>query len=266
MLATAVNVNGGAIDTVAVCEAEPPAPEHVSVKLPSADSAPELCEPDVACVPVQLPDAVQLVASVELHVSVEEPPEAIMVGDADSVTVGTGAIDTVAVCEAEPPTPEHVSVKLPSADSAPELCEPVVASVPVQLPDAVQLVAFVELHVSVEEPPEAILVGDADSVTVGTGAIDTVAVCEAEPPAPAHVSVKLLSADSAPELCEPDVPSEPVQLPDAVQVVAFVELHVSVEEPPEAILVGDADSVTVGTAEIGAPPLLPLPPPPQAAS
>ena len=148
-----------------------------------------LCVPDVALVPVQLPDAVQLVAFVELHVNVDDPPAAMLDGAADSVTVGTGAIDTAAVCEAEPPAPEHVSVKLPLADNAPELCVPEVAFVPVQLPDAVQLVAFVELHVSVEEPCAATVVGDAVNVTVGAGAIVTVADCEVEPPVPEQLSV-----------------------------------------------------------------------------
>ncbi len=65
---------------------------------------------DVAFVPVQLPDAVQLVAFVELHVNVDESPDAMLVGDAVSVTVGACAIVTVAVCEAEPPVPEQLSV------------------------------------------------------------------------------------------------------------------------------------------------------------
>jgi hypothetical protein len=148
-----------------------------------------LCVPDVALVPVQLPDAVQLVAFVELQVNVDDPPDVMLAGDADSVTVGTGAIDTVAVCDAEPPAPEHVSVKLPLADSAPELCVPDVAFVPVQLPDAVQLVAFVELHVSVEEPCAATVLGAAVNVTVGACAIVTVADCDAEPPVPEQLSV-----------------------------------------------------------------------------
>ena len=148
-----------------------------------------LCVPEVAFVPVQLPDAVQLVAFVELQVSVEEPPDAMLIGDAVSVTVGACAIVTVAVCDVEPPVPEQLSVYVPLADSAPVLCVPDVAWVPVQLPDAVQLVAFVELHVNVDESPDAMLVGDAVSVTVGACAIVTVAVCEAEPPVPEQLSV-----------------------------------------------------------------------------
>ena len=148
-----------------------------------------LCEPDVAFVPVQLPEALLLVAFVELHVSVEEPCAATVVGDAVNVTVGAGAIVTVADCDVEPPVPEQLSVYVPFAVNAPVLCVPDVALLPVQPPDAVQLVAFVELHVSVEEPPDAMLIGDAANVTVGTGAIDTVAVCDVEPPVPEQASV-----------------------------------------------------------------------------
>ena len=171
--------------------------------MPFAVSAPVLCDPDVALVPDQLPVAVQLVAFVELQVNVDEPPEAMLVGDAVSVTVGSGAIVTVAVCEAEPPVPEHVNVKLPLAASAPVLCEPEVAFVPVQLPDAVQLDAFVELHVKVEEPCAATVVGNAVKVTVGAGAMVTVAVCETEPPVPEHVSVYVVFVANAPVLCVP---------------------------------------------------------------
>jgi len=66
--------------------------------------------PDVAWLPVQLPDAVQLVAFVELQVKVDDPPDAMLTGDADNVTVGIGAIDTVAVCDVEPPVPEQLRV------------------------------------------------------------------------------------------------------------------------------------------------------------
>ena len=67
---------------------------------------------------------------------------------------------------------------------------PLVASVPVQPPEAVHDVALVLDHVNVELPPEAMVVGFAVSVTVGAG--DTVTVAEAGadvPPVPLQVSV-----------------------------------------------------------------------------
>jgi hypothetical protein len=47
------------------------------------------------------------------------------------------------------------------------LFEPVTVCVPVQSPLAVQLVAFALLHVSVELPPLATLVGETLNVSVG---------------------------------------------------------------------------------------------------
>jgi hypothetical protein len=51
-------------------------------------------------------------------------------------------------------------------------------------------------------------------------------------------------------LCVPLTPRGPVQLPEAVHDVAFVELQVSVAALPLTTLVGDALSVTVGAGRI----------------
>jgi hypothetical protein len=65
-----------------------------------------------------------------------------------------------------------------------------VASLPDQLPDAVQEVALVDDQVRVELPPLATVLGLALSVTVGAGVVTvTVADWAAVPPAPVHVSV-----------------------------------------------------------------------------
>ena len=53
--------------------------------------------------------------------------------------------------------------------SAPVDWLPLVALAPVQPPEAVQLVALVELQVSVEDAPLAIEAGAAEIVTVGAG-------------------------------------------------------------------------------------------------
>jgi hypothetical protein len=58
---------------------------------------------------------------------------------------------------------------LVDAVSAPVDTDPEVALLPVQAPDAVQLVTFVLDHESVLAPPEAIVVGLAERVMVGTG-------------------------------------------------------------------------------------------------
>ena len=63
-------------------------------------------------------------------------------------------------------------------------------------------------------------------------------------------------------LCVPLVALAPLQPPEAVHEVAFIELHVSVDVPPLATEVGAAPSEAVGTAVDGLPPE----PPPHAAS
>ena len=133
--------------------------------------APVLAEPLTAFVPDQAPEAVQLVALVELQVSVEALPLATLVGFAVSVTVGAGGFEvtvTVAVWLAVPPAPVQVNVKSVVLLKAPVGCEPpLVASVPLQPPEAVQLVALVELQARFDEPPEFTVVGFAVSDTVG---------------------------------------------------------------------------------------------------
>ena len=62
------------------------------------------------------------------------------------------------------------------AVSAPVDCEPLRALLPDQAPEAVHAVACVDDHVSVELPPEAIVLGPALMVTVGAKDVtDTVA-------------------------------------------------------------------------------------------
>jgi hypothetical protein len=86
------------------------------------------------------------------------------------VTVGGGCV-TVTVAEAVPlpPVPEQLSAKAVVAFRAPVDWLPLVALAPVQPPDAVQLVAFVVLQVSVELSPLPIDNGAAVSVTVAAG-------------------------------------------------------------------------------------------------
>jgi hypothetical protein len=85
-----------------------------------------------------------------------------------------------------PPAPLQLNEYAVVVVSAPVLCVPLAAFAPLQPPDAVHAVAFVELHVSVEAPPLATTVGFAAIVTVGTmltSTVDTGLV----PPAPVHV-------------------------------------------------------------------------------
>ena len=131
----------------------------------------------------------------------------------------------------------------------PVLCVPAVALVPLQPPDAVHDVAFVELHVRLLLPPLLTLVGDADNVTVGAGVAlvtETDALAAVVPPVPVQLSVNVALAVNAPVLWLPAVDLVPLQPPDAVHDVAFVELHVRLLLPPLLTVVGDADNATVG--------------------
>jgi hypothetical protein len=69
--------------------------------------------------------------------------------------------------------------------------EPLVARVPVQPPEALQAVAFLDDQLRVELPPELIVTGVAVNVTIGIPDAWTVSTAddEADPPAPLQVRV-----------------------------------------------------------------------------
>jgi hypothetical protein len=138
---------------------------------------PVLWLPPVAFAPLQPPDAVQDVALVELQVSVEDPPLAIVVGFAVRIAVGTGLVVIVtaaAKAALVPPEPVQVIEYVVSVVKAPVLWVPLVANAPLQPPDAVHDVALVELQVNVEDSPLVTAVGAAaiDAVA-GGGAVTT---------------------------------------------------------------------------------------------
>lgn len=148
-----------------------------------------------------------------------------------------------------PPGPVHVSVKDWSLVRFPVEAEPLVASAPLQPPEAVQEVAFVEDQVSVALSPLVTVLGLAESVTVGCGCVtDTVADCEALPPAPTQFMEKIVLAFRGPVDCEPLTARLPFQPPLAVQEVALVADHVSVDALPAVMEEGLALRVTVGAA------------------
>jgi hypothetical protein len=129
------------------------------------------------------------VALIELQVKVAVPPLAILVGFAVNMTVGMlAATVTVAVTAAVvPPGPVQVSEYEASAVNALVSCDPLVAKVPPQPPEAVHDVALVELHVKVATPPLLTDIGDALKEAVGAGG-DGVKGTDPEPPQAAKVS------------------------------------------------------------------------------
>ena len=136
--------------TVVMTTAFPPLPAQFNVYVVSCVSGPTLCEPDGVLAPDQPPEAVQLVTSVPVHDNVVLVLDATLRGFAVKVTFGAAAVVTVtlAVFAVEPPAPVQVSVKFEFAVRAAVVCDPDIALVPLHAPDAVQLVAFVALHVS----------------------------------------------------------------------------------------------------------------------
>jgi hypothetical protein len=128
---------------------------QVSVKVELAVRLVRVSVPLVDLAPVHAPEAVQLVALLELQLSVEEPPLATVGGAAVSITDGTGGGVTVTVTDwlAEPPAPVQVSVNDELAVSAPLAAEPDVGRLPLQPPDAVQLLALFDDQLSVVALP-----------------------------------------------------------------------------------------------------------------
>ena len=128
----------------------------------------------------------------EVQVSVDELPLLMLAGLALSDTVGAGGAETVTVadCDAEPPAPVQVRVYFVVAVRAGVVCDPAVASAPLQPPEAAQELALVDDQVSAAVAPLLTVAGFAVRVTVGAGEVtDTVADCAALPPLPLQVSV-----------------------------------------------------------------------------
>jgi hypothetical protein len=147
--------------------------------------------PLVALVPDQPPDAVQVEALVVLQERVAEEPLTTLVGLADRVTVGSpGAVTvTVTVSAVFPPGPLQVRIYVVVAVRFPVAWLPLVGLVPLQPPEAAQLVALVVVQLRVEDAPLTSDVGFAARVTTGTGSTVTVADWLAEPPGPVQARV-----------------------------------------------------------------------------
>jgi hypothetical protein len=143
-----------------------------------------------ATAPDHPPEAVQVVALVEDQFNVELLPWDTLAGLAVKETVGGADTETVADCDAVPPAPLQLKVNFVVALSAAVACDPVVAWAPVQPPEALHEVAFVDDQVSVEVAPLFTVVGLAAKVTAGAGVLtDIVADCDALPPVPLQVRV-----------------------------------------------------------------------------
>jgi hypothetical protein len=226
---------------------------HASTNIVVALSAPVDWLPEGPFEPVHPPEAVHELALADDQVSVELAPAFTVVGFADNITVGGGGAPitvTVTLRCALPPSPVHCRVKVVLFVRLLIAWLPEVCRFPVQPPDAVQAVAFVDDQVSWVLPPLATLVGLAFNVTVGADGCwaETVTVTEsmAVPPSPVQVRLKVALAFSAPVLWEPVVGLSPLHAPDPVQDAAFELDHDNMVELPGVIETEAAVRSTVG--------------------
>ena len=135
---------------------------------------------------------------------------------------------------------------------------PLVTSVPVQPPLAVQAVALVLDQVSIEEPPESMVVGLADNATVGVGPeIFTVTVAVWLTGVPAEfVTVRVYVVVTAGETLTA-VPLLAGRLPGVITPVPLSKTPVRLDVPPgftavglavKLVMTGTTGVVTVGFA------------------
>jgi hypothetical protein len=141
--------------------------------------------------PDQAPVATQAPAFLEDHVRVVAVPLLTVLGAAERLTVGAGALtDTTVDCVALPPGPVQERPYVAFAVMAPVDCEPAFDLLPDQAPKAVQEVALVEDQVKLVALPLVTVLGFALMLTVAVGFELTVTFvdCVALPPLPVQVN------------------------------------------------------------------------------
>jgi hypothetical protein len=210
------------------------------------------------------------VTFVDVQFKVAAPPVATVVGVAVSESVGAGGSDggwltvTATVWLAVLPLPRHSSAKVALVLSGPVDCVPETGFVPLHAPDARQAEAFSAAQVSVAADPFCTTPGAAVNVNVAAGATATVADFDAVPPGPVQAREYVVPLMSGPVASLPAVGRVPVQPPDAAQLVAFADDHVSVAAAAGLTVPGLTASSTVGAAGGGTTgAVVPPPPPPQ---
>ncbi len=111
------------------------------------------------------------------------PVGAVTVITGGVVSMGAETVTVALTTGEEPPVPvqviEYVVLVVGETD-----CVPLTAFVPDHPPEAVQVVALVLVHESVEEEPEVIEVGAAERETVGMGLTFTRKSCALQPSTP----------------------------------------------------------------------------------
>jgi hypothetical protein len=208
--------------------------------------------PDRLFAPLQSPEAVQLVASWLLQLSVAVAFAGTVVGLALKSSAGGGGVEeTLMLTDAcvVPPVPVQLRPKLVELASGPTDWLPETDLLPVQPPEAMQLVAFWLDQVSVLEPLALTLVGLAASMIVGAATTETVTERDALPPVPVQPSEYVEVAATGPTVSLPVVDLLPLQAPEAVHDVAFDVVHDSTVDPPALTDAGFAPKVIVGAGD-----------------
>jgi len=169
----ATPVGGSVTETVADWLALlPPNPAQVRVNTELAPMGPTDCEPLIGLAPDHAPEAVQAVPWLEDQVRTTEPPLVTELGVAEMLTAGICAVTvTVTVWRDVPEGPVQAISYSVVFVNAPVDQLPLVASAPLQPPDAVHSRALLLFQLSVALLPAAIVVAEAVRVTVGTAAV-----------------------------------------------------------------------------------------------
>jgi hypothetical protein len=131
------------------------------------------------------------------------------------------------------------------------LCDPLLATAPLQAPAAEHELAFVDVQLRVAVSPAAMVSGVAVSVTVGVAGVLTSIFTEAGglvPPFPEHTSVNVVSALSGPVLWLPLGANVPLHPPEATQEVASIDDQASVAAPLMGTVVLEALRLAVVSA------------------
>ncbi len=162
-------------------------------------SGPVAADPAGPRSPLHAPDATQAVALVEDQVSVDDWPLVTVAGVAVKVRtgVGSGTVGltlTATVRDELPPGPAQVRVKSLEAASAALASLPLRGLLPLQAPEAVQLVASFTLQTRFVAAPLWISVGWAVNETAGAG---TPLPSTDSPPEPLHPQVRRALSNAA---------------------------------------------------------------------
>jgi len=221
-----------------------------------------LCDPLTATV---APFRVALTALVEVHVSVELPPEAMETGFALIPAVGP-LEPTVTVAWADAVAPAafmtiKVYVVVAVGDT---VCDPLTATA---APFRVALTALVDVQVSVELPPGAIEIGFAVMPAVGPP-LPPVTMMVAEPQSVAPVELRHVMRYVVVAVGETNCdPFTATGVPFKSALTQLEVVQVRVELPPDAIEVGFALMPAAGVcARAGAQTNTPIPTNQQAGS